>query len=461
VSRLLHFCTFDNFLKALVFLVILVAAGLTPMQGDTWWQLRAGRDMWASGRVMLTDVYSHTSYGAFWLNHEWLAEVAYYAMYRAGGLPAVTLFATALIAGGWAVTWHLARARGRLMPILVLVALLPASLWWEPRPHAFSLLFIPATVLLIATNRLLWLPPLFAFWANVHGGVLLGVVLAAAGLAARIYVEPARWQRPAWTFAGCLVAVTLTPFGISFWLEIPRSLERIHMYPYDEWKRPSILDVRLVPFWAIAVAFCAGLLRGRRALPRSPYDATIYACALSLLPMSVMAIRNVGPFLMLALPAVSLLFPVLNTSRSSGPERRVLNFGLTAAAAVIVVLTIGWAYHNRIPKLRWTPIEAAALAALENCPDNLYNRFDEGGKLLWFAPDRKVFLDGRQDPFPPELVLEHIRMEIDGSDYRPVFARHGIRCAYLPTISPTAIALVNDGWTTLHRGSRWVVLRQY
>ncbi len=32
--------------------------------------LRAGRDMWASGRVLLTDVYSHTSYGAFWLNHD-------------------------------------------------------------------------------------------------------------------------------------------------------------------------------------------------------------------------------------------------------------------------------------------------------------------------------------------------------------------------------------------------------
>ena len=79
------------------------------MQADTWWQLRAGRDMWLSQRVLLTDVYSHTAYGSFWPNHEWLAEVIYYAMYRVGGLPMVTLFATALIAGGWAITWRLAK----------------------------------------------------------------------------------------------------------------------------------------------------------------------------------------------------------------------------------------------------------------------------------------------------------------------------------------------------------------
>jgi hypothetical protein len=75
VSRLLARCTFDRLLTTLAFLTIALACALTPMQGDSWWQLRAGRDMWMSGSVMLSDVYSHTSYGAFWVNHEWLAEV--------------------------------------------------------------------------------------------------------------------------------------------------------------------------------------------------------------------------------------------------------------------------------------------------------------------------------------------------------------------------------------------------
>ncbi len=57
-------------------------------------------------------------------------------------------------------------------------------------------------------------------------------------------------------------------------------------------------------------------------------------------------------------------------------------------------------------------------------------------------------MDG-QDPFPPALVLEHIEMEHGRSDYREVFARHNIHCAFLPTISPTAARLSAAGWTTL------------
>jgi hypothetical protein len=121
-------------------------------------------------------------------------------------------------------------------------------------------------------------------------------------------------------------------------------------------------------------------------------------------------------------------------------------------------VTVAWAYVNRIPKLRWAPVPEGALAALRDCPDNLYNRYDEGGYLLWFT-DRKVFMDGRQDPFPPALVLEHIRMETGGGDFGDVFSRYGIRCAYLPTVSPTAARLAANGWTTMYRDADWVVFR--
>src|SRR5689334_23075740 len=97
MSRLLRACTYDRLLVTLLFLIIIVASGLTPIQTDTWWQLRAGQDIWQSGRVLLTDVYSHTAYGRFWLNHEWLAELLFYGAYRLGGLAALTLFAAALV----------------------------------------------------------------------------------------------------------------------------------------------------------------------------------------------------------------------------------------------------------------------------------------------------------------------------------------------------------------------------
>lgn len=464
MARLVASCTFDRLLTALLFLTIVVACALTPMQGDSWWQLRAGRDMWQSGRLMLTDVYSHTSYGAFWLNHEWLAEVVYYGAYLLGGLPAVTLLATALITGGWAVTWRMTEGPVRLAFALMLISLVPACMWWEPRPHAFSLLFIPLTIYLVSRDRLAWLPLIFLVWANSHGGVLLGFVLLGAALTARVYVAPHAWRRPLAVLVACAAAMTATPFGLSFWIEIPKSLDRIRLYPLDEWMRPRLLDPRYLPFWAIGAALAITALKRWRELVRpTAQTAVVCGCALLLLPMAVMAKRNVGPFLMIAIPALTMLLPrraeAEATRAASREGRPALNFAIVSAAALVVAATIATAYYHRVARLRWQPVSAPALAALEACPGNIYNRYDEGGKLLWFAPDRKIFMDGRQDPFPPALVLEHIRIETEGADYRPAFARHDIRCAYLPTVSPTAGALSNAGWTTLHRDDTWVVLR--
>jgi hypothetical protein len=459
---LLRSFTFDRLLLTLFCLAIAVACGLTRMQTDTWWQLRAGMDMWASRRVLLTDTYSHTAFGSPWPNHEWLSEVIFYGLYRLGGFPLLTLTAAALILGGWLISWTRAQGPARWRFTWMLSALLPASLWWEPRPHAFSLLFIPATVWLLARGRWAWLVPVFFVWANCHGGVLLGFVLLGAGLGTQAVLNPGKRWPALLALCGCVLAVTATPLGTSFWTEIPESLARIRLYPLDEWQRPKLLDLRVLPFWLLAVAFCYGLLRKRATLRQTPAEiATVYACAAVLLPMALSAIRSVGPFLMIATPALTALFPSTTRSASASTtrERPMLNLAVAVIAIVAVAFTIAHAYRNRIPRLHWTPVPAGVIAAFPQCPDNIYNRYDEGGSLLWFVPNRRVFMDGRQDPFPPELVLEHIGMETGRLDFREVFARHDIHCAYLPSYSPTAQRLLQAGWQPLYRDADWLLLR--
>jgi hypothetical protein len=195
----------------------------------------------------------------------------------------------------------------------------------------------------------------------------------------------------------------------------------------------------------------------------APAEATVHACALALLPGAIGAVRNVGPFLMLAVPALTSLLYARNERQGSDAgtetQRPLVNLALMCLGALAVALTLTSAYRNSWPRLRWTPLPAGALAALRQCPDNLYNRYDEGGFLLWFAPDRKVFLDGRQDPYPVDLVLEHIEVETGRAGHEDVFARHGIRCAFLPTSSPTVARLSSAGWKTLYRDRQYVVFR--
>jgi hypothetical protein len=454
--------TFDRLVAALALLTIALACGLTPMHTDSWWQLRAGRDMWGSHRVMLSDLYSHTAYGTFWVNHEWLAELAYYAMFRFGGLPLVTLFAASLIVTAWALSWRLGTGAARERVIWIGLAVIASSSWWQPRPHAFSLLFIVMTVTLIATWRVWWLPLVFLVWANCHGGVLLGFVFLAAGLGARVLLDLPKWRTAAAVVLLCAAATTATPLGVSFWFEIPRSLARIRLYPFDEWQRPRLTAPNLLPFWIIAAAFCYGLWRNRHRVRNLPgNEATLYACALVMLPLALSAIRNVGPFLMVAAPAMTTLVPLGRRSTIAAAEERTrLNAAIAAIAAAGVAAALAWAYTNRIPKLRWDPIPAGAIAALRQCPDNLYNRYDQGGYLLWLVPERRVYLDGRQDPYPPALILEQIRLENAGGAYPDVFSRFNIRCAYLPTESPTAAQLQQAGWTASYRDRDWVVFQR-
>jgi hypothetical protein len=183
------------------------------------------------------------------------------------------------------------------------------------------------------------------------------------------------------------------------------------------------------------------------------------AAAFALLPLAVSAIRNVGPFLMLAVPAISLLAEpeLTRPALARRQSRPFANMMLMAFASIAVLITITYAYMFHIGRLRWTPLPEKSLQALGRCPDNLYNRYDEGGYLIWFAPDRRVFLDGRQDPYPPSLVLEQLRIEASG-DYSSVFNRYDIHCAYLPIISPVASRLHADGWSVLYRDAQWVVL---
>jgi hypothetical protein len=182
------------------------------------------------------------------------------------------------------------------------------------------------------------------------------------------------------------------------------------------------------------------------------------ACALVLAPLALTAVRNVPPFLMLAVPAIAALLPglpLLTPSRSA--PRPWLNCGMAIAGAIVAAIVVTSAYVSRLARFHWTPLPAASITALNGCEGNIYNRYDEGGYLIWFAPGRKVFLDGRQDPYPPSLIKEQMRVESSG-DFESLFRRYDVRCAYVPAESLLTAGLLRAGWMPLFRDSAWTVL---
>src|SRR4030095_6013218 len=157
-------------------------------------------------------------------------------------------------------------------------------------------------------------------------------------------------------------------------------------------------NVHMIPFFVVALMLCAPCAwRWRSFLrPEGRRSRMLCAAAVAALPLAPWAVRTVGPFLMLAVPALATLVPDGVTARFARrrAERPLMNLAVVATGFCVVASAIACSYAWRVDRRHWSPLPEASLQALDRCPDNLYNRYDEGGYLIWFAREHRVFLDG-------------------------------------------------------------------
>jgi hypothetical protein len=469
--------SFGEMVVGVLFVAVALRALLMPTQSDTFWHLRTGADIVHSWQVPRADPYSFTASGWPWRNHEWLWQPLSYVCYRAGGMPLLVGCAALFVVAAMAVSYRL--SVGPVMTrALLLAASLPLSMTvWAVRPHLVTLLAVPLLVSLLARERRWPIPLLFVVWANAHGGVALGGILLVVATG----VAFARWRirrapedrRRALALAVVLplsgLACLVTPLGTGMLHFLSDSMARIGAVGISEWQPASPTAPFAVVFWIIALAFVVLVIKRRRALRGEGHasswaDWVTVGGALALMPLAFAAMRNVAPFLLLAVPAASrLLGPHAGlrlasrrpSAAAGGGEHPLINLGLLVAVAAAALALVVADYRRKPPD--WMPIDGRALAAIRGCDGPLYNHYDEGGYLIWAVPDKPVFIDSRQDPYPLPHLLEALAVERGQAPYRPLFERWGIRCVFLANASPTVEALRRDGWVTRYRDDQWTV----
>lgn len=451
--------TFDHLIAAIFFIAVAASACLMPLQNDTWWHLRAGDEMWSRRAVMLVDEFSFTAAGRYWPNHEWLSEVLMYLAFAAGGLRGLTLLAAGCVTAAIALSWRLMRGTSAAKLLLMALGISSLVLVWAARPHVFTLVLL-MSVLHLALRRQYWpLPLVFAVWANLHGGVALGLVaLGGIALSDAYLFGVSRALRLVPWIGLCFAATLLTPLGVDLWRTIPESINKSVANGIAEWRPPQV-GLRDVGFWLIAVLFLAVLARRWKTLT-TPEAHALPVVALLLLPLALRYSRNITPFVLVALPALSQMiqWPGSLTKQHRSRERRGLNALLACAFLIGGVIIVLRAWAGPSARLQWQPVSQPVLEAVRKCDGRLYNRFDDGGYLIWFARDVPVFVDSRQDPYPLDFLQEHLHHEQTG-DFKSMFAKYGITCAFLPRLSPTAVSLQANGWRVTASDEQWLVLQ--
>ena len=473
--------TSDQVARWAGFVGLIVAACLMPANADTYWHLRAGQDIARSGQISLVDRYSYTAAGQPWPDHEWLWQLLTYGVHHVGGMPLLTAMSAAMLVGAFALAESLAVGPWWVRLPLFIVSVLSSHTPWGIRPAVLTLLALLAVTWLLAHEKDWLVPPIFLAWANAHGAVVLGlVVVGAAFLTAAARRESRRALRLGVVLALCGGLVLVTPLGLRLLSFIGESTARSRLNGVTEWRSGLVPAPGSVVFWIVALAISVSAARLWRKLPTFA-DQFLVASAVLFVPLGLEAVRNIGPFAILALPAASRLLAAANSTRvaalsewlrrtfegdtpaSDGarpepPSSLRRNRRNLAVSAVGGALIVGWAWWRPYSGLNWTPVSPEAAAAIGGCPGQVFNEYNEGGYLIWFVPERPVFIDGRQDPYSLPFLMRAQALAQDAAVRTAVFRDYGIRCAALSPESRLVAQLRAQGWRQTHRDERWVVL---
>jgi hypothetical protein len=433
----------DDLPFALVFVALCAFAFIVPAQSDTFYHLQSGRAMWESGWFLERESFSHTAKGQPLHNHWWLSQLLLYGLHSAGGPMLVTVGAGACALSALYLSWRLVRGsfEARVLLGLGLILVFPQ---WSVRPQVFSMLMLMIVVRLVLANppRWIWVPPILLVWANAHALVVLGIVVPVVA-ALEAFVWSRHRLRPAilTAVAGAMVP-TVSPLGWHYW---PRAFETVResrLLGIQEYRPAFSGGVDVLGIWLLLLVLVLIVMRSARRLGQVEAGDRVLLLTAAIFGLAaVTSVRNAGFFALVAVPAISRFIPpaAVRGPRPFDRTKIVLLGAAVVAAAVLVVFR----WRDGGARLGWKPITPAAMAAIRNCPGPLFNAFEGGGVLTWFVPEQPVFVDGRVEAYPKELLRRAAKASLS-ADYKDLFIEYNIRCAAVTTGSRLAQALRTD-----------------
>lgn len=404
------------------------AVGLVLMfaDPDLWGHVRFGLDILETGTVRQeVDPYSFTQDHPF-TYHEWLGGVLMAAAYLAGGPPGLMVYKGLLAAAIFLAAWLAVRQQAFAWRwgamALATWGTLPLTLTLRPQLWTGIGVFLVCRVLTARSPRaLLALPPLFAVWANLHGGWIVGggivLVWTIASFLAQVR-QPAGQPGPAAPELGyrallaagaaSFAATLLNPYGIELWTFLLETV-RLGRDRITEWQPPwTLRGPSMVALMATAAAIAASI--GRHGRPGPQTLAVLVA-----LGLAAARVSRLAP--LFALASVALLSRHWHTTREAPTGRQRVRLLLDAGAVATVVAAGVWsdAIDPCITNRHSTAPDTIAAESLRGVRGRLVTSFNWGEYALWhFGPALKVSIDGRRESLYSERTINEQLAIADG-----------------------------------------------
>jgi hypothetical protein len=432
----------DFLLLSLVLAFIFILVVLMPLEpSDYWPYLRIGSEIVRTHAIPTTEFMTYTAGGQPAVYSYWLASLAFFGLYNAGGLTLTALVNGLCIVFFYALVWLcLRRLRiGQVSASLILlVTALMGSNNWSIRPQGFVLPLFGLCLLTLlnwqsGSDRWLWLLPLITvLWVNLHGSFVL---LFALGFSALIFGEGRR-KRLLWVLLISLAATLLNPVTWHLWTNpagmIGSSLIKTYSF---EWQPPVNQGWQLNLFFGsflvmtVVTAFS----------PARP-NKLGWIWFLGFGWMALSSVRYILWFSAIeALLVGQLVFPWIERTLDSRPIFQHRGFNLVLG---MLTLAVGLAFLPGIRQQWWkqappaladtTPVQAVEwLNQHPELPDHLWANWVANIYMTYALPERKVWITNRIEDFQEEQLLDNKKLMRASTDWQSILDKYKVNLLLL------------------------------
>jgi len=404
-------------------LLLFIVCVNQPIDPDMWWHLQNGQLVFTEGSITTIDLFSFTKYGQPWTNAFWLSDLLIFCLFKLGGFSLLVSFFAILGSLTYMMIFFISPGPYLLRAFLVVLAAISTAPEWTIRPQVFSFLFFAILNVYLIKNlnlkwkNFLWLPFLFLFWVNIHGGYIWGFLLLIAVIVGSLYEiyihknessSKSAWKRFSLIVIVSFVFVLINPNGFAM-LRLPFQTIDVSITSIVEWSSPNFHDFFMQPFLWVVLLFIASLSFSENRLTM---DQLLKV--LGFLFLAFVSQRNIPLAVIVIMPiliekANELVIDLRKWKQQDQKTKQsikgsgFINFFIILIVVFVCVLRVKTQIAEKF--IRGTyPVNAVRWIRENNPKGNMLNSYNWGGYLIYNLPEYKVFIDGRADLYGKELI---------------------------------------------------------
>jgi hypothetical protein len=418
-----------------VALPVIAALDASLASIDLAYHIRAGNSMLDTHALIRTDTYTFTAAGKPWLDQQWLSQVLFALVHRAGGWAALHLLRAALVGAIFLFVFLSCAAAGaskKAAAGLTLGAFVVSVGGLGLRPQLLGMLLFSITLWLLFQRerlpRALWAIPLIvAVWANTHGSFFLGPLLVALAYLDDVRRRSRHQKRTLAVVAVSVGAVTLNPFGLRVWgYAASLSSNRVITRFVSEWQPPDLRDPAGVIFFLSAIAVVGFL--ARRAVV-TPWSTLLFFGVFFVI--GLVAIRGIFWW---ALAAPVMVAELRTEDRGASvarpdPGRVGANLAIVALLAVLAVSALPW-WRAANPLASSAELVADAprgvterLRRVLGPGDRIFNAQRWGSWFEFALPGNPVAVDSRIEVIPGSVWTAYADVSFGRQGWQSILDR--------------------------------------